>query len=100
MNVRLPKIEQLLAQEKLHEAKGHGHRYENRRQTALAPTDVLYARCPVCEREAETIIRAQAVELLMLAGQSLKALLSGRRVRTVEVSDDELRVCKDSLVKE
>jgi len=71
-----------------------------RRQTALAPTDVLRAHCSVCEREVETISQAQAVELLKLAGQSLEALLAGRRVHIVEVLGDELRVCKDSLVTE
>ena len=65
-----------------------------RRQTVLAQAHVLRSRCPVCQREVETVSQAEAAEMLMIVSRRLDDLLTCGELHDIP----GLRVCKDSLL--
>ena len=66
-------------------------------QTIRLPAAAVRARCPVCEREVETLSAAQAIEVLETDQRGLNCLLAAGQLHAMPTLSGSLRICQASL---
>lgn len=57
----------------------------------------VWAPCPVCRREVETLAQAQAAEVLEISPPMLDGLLVTGRVHAIPMVSGSVRICRNSL---
>lgn len=68
-----------------------------RRQTMTVMTERLPVWCPFCQREVETLSKADAETMLQMAGRMLDGAVESGRIHLIEARSGFDRVCKASL---
>lgn len=69
------------------------------RRTMTATTTALLMRCPVCQREVETLSTLEALAMLQLAGRMFDAAIASGQVHVIPVLNGSSRVCEESLFR-
>jgi len=69
-----------------------------RRRLVRVRVVALRARCPVCQREVDTLTPLQTAEVLAVSGQALDGLIASGLVHTIRTVSGSLLICKDSLL--
>ena len=69
-----------------------------RRRLVRVRAVALRARCPVCQREVDTLTPSQTAEVLAVGRQSLDGLITRGLIHTMRTVSGSLLVCKDSLL--
>lgn len=68
-----------------------------RRQTMTVATERLPLWCKFCNREVETVSKAEATVLLQVVGRLLDGSVTSGRIHLIEAGSGSPRVCSDSL---
>lgn len=58
----------------------------------------LRARCPVCQREVDTLTPIQTAEVLAVGKQALDELIASGLIHAMHTVSGSLLICKDSLL--
>ncbi len=58
----------------------------------------LCARCPVCQREVDTLTPIQTAEVLAVGAPALDGLIACGLVHAIRTVSGSLLMCKDSLL--
>jgi hypothetical protein len=59
---------------------------------------VLRARCPICQREVDTLTPLQTTEVLAVGAEALDGLIARGLVHAIRTVSGSLLLCKDSLL--
>ena len=70
------------------------HRRTLRARPVCAP---VYALCPMCGREVETLAPSQATDVLEVSQPALSVLLTAGLIHALPTVSGGLRICCDSL---
>lgn len=69
-----------------------------RRRLVRVRLMALRARCPVCQREVDTLTPIQTAEVLAVGKQALDELIVRGLIHTMRTVSGSLLICKDSLL--
>lgn len=69
-----------------------------RRRLVRVRVMALRARCPVCQREVDTLTPLQTAEVLAVSQPALDGLIANGLIHTMRTVSGSLLICKDSLL--